>query len=123
MPCLRCRDARESGVVSAEIAVALPVLLLVTWLMLSVLRLGAAQLACQDAARAAARAASRGEPAAVVLDTARRAAPDGAAVQILDTPTMVEVEVRAQVGVALPGLLPAFTVRGRAVAGVEGAAR
>jgi hypothetical protein len=110
-------------VVSAEIAVALPVLLLVTWLLLSVLRLGAAQLACQDAARAAARAASRGEPATVVLDTARRAAPDGAEVRILETPPRVDVEVQARVRVALPWLLPAFTVRGRAVTDVEGPAR
>lgn len=113
------RSRPDAGVVTAETAVALPTLLLVTWLVLAVLRLGDAQLSCQDAARAAARAAARGEPAAVVVETARAAAPDGAQVNVDEQSGLVVVEVRAAVHWAGPWGLPTFTVSGRAAAAPE----
>jgi Flp pilus assembly protein TadG len=114
------RSGPDAGVVTAETAVTLPMLLLVTWLVLAVLRLGDAQLSCQDAARAAARAAARGETASVVAETARAAAPEGAEVDVHDQSGLVVVEVRAAVRWAGPWGLPTFTVSGRAVAAPEG---
>jgi Flp pilus assembly protein TadG len=109
----------ESGAVTAEAAVALPILLLVTWIVVAVLMVGSAQLACQDAARAAARAASRGEPALVVGETARRAAPAGAEVSVQTDAGLVVVEVIARVRVAGPWGMPAVRIAGRAVAQPE----
>lgn len=105
---------------TAETAVVLPVLLVVCWVVLALLRLGGAQLACQDAARAAARAASRGEPAAVVVETALRAAPEDARVDVRDGGDgLVVVEVSVTPSLLGPLRLPAFTVSGRAVAVAE----
>ena len=113
------RSGRDRGAVSAETAVALPILLLVTWLVLAVLRFGEAQLSCQDAARAAARAAARGEAPSVVVETARAAAPGGAEVTVDEEGGLVVVQVMARVGWAGPWDLPGVTVSGRAVAAPE----
>lgn len=67
---------------TAELAVALPAVVLVLALALTALALGVDHVRCQDAARAAVRAASRGEPAAVVHEVARSRAPDGARVSL-----------------------------------------
>jgi TadE-like protein len=113
------RRRREIGTVTAETAVVLPVLLLIAWLVLALIRLGGVQLACQDAARAAARAASRGEPAAVVVDTALRAAPDGARVEVRHAADLLIVEVRARPRLTGPIPLPQPTVTGRAISVAE----
>src|SRR3954466_11152797 len=68
----------EAGMVTAETAVVLPVLLLVLAGAVAAVVLVGAQLRCVDAAREAARAAARGEPAAAVARIADGAAPDGA---------------------------------------------
>ncbi len=109
----------DRGVVTAETAVALPILVLVLWLVLAALHVGEAQLACQDAARAAARAAARGEALAVVLETARVAAPEGAEILVHEGSGLVVVEVRAEVSLLGPWGLPSVTVSGRAVAAPE----
>ena len=86
-------------------------LLLVTWLVLAVLRLGDAQLSCQDAARAAARAAARGEPRPSVVETARAAAPDGAEVDVDEAvPASWSSRCAARVRWAGPWAPPTFTV-------------
>jgi Flp pilus assembly protein TadG len=77
--------------VTAETAVVLPVLLLVLAAAVAAVTVVGAQLRCVDAAREGARAAARGEAAAVEL--ARRAAPEGAAVDV----TVVGDEVRVTV--------------------------
>ena len=56
------RRGGDAGTVTAETAVVLPVLLLVTFAAMTGIRAAATELACQDAARAAARAAARDEP-------------------------------------------------------------
>ena len=122
----RPTSRRDAGMVTAETAVLLPVLVVVLAAAVFVLACVAAQLQCVDAARSAARVAARGEPAAVVTGTAERLAPDGARVavgpggSVAGTAT-VAVVVRAQVrpfGRALRGL-PAVRVSARAVAAAE----
>src|SRR3954468_10642519 len=56
----------DAGMVTAELAVALPALVLVLALAIGVLAVGTTRLRCADAARTAARLAARGEPLAVV---------------------------------------------------------
>ncbi len=116
---------RDAGMVTAETAVLLPVLVVVLAAAVFVLACVAAQLECVDAARSAARVAARGEPAATVTRTAERLAPAGARVAVdaggLGAAATVEVVVRAEVrpfGRALRGL-PGVRVSARAVAVVE----
>lgn len=61
--------------VSAELAVAIPALLLVLAMALGVVRLGIEQVRCVDAARAGARLLARGEPAGAAVAEAQRLAP------------------------------------------------
>lgn len=115
------RSTRDRGSVTAEAALALPVLLVVLAAAIGVLVCVASQLRCVDAARAAARVAARGDDAALVRSTAERLAPADATVELRDGGDTVEVVVSARVrpfGAALR-LLPAIAVRGRAVAAVE----
>jgi hypothetical protein len=65
---------------TAELALALPSLVLVLAVALAAVDLGLAQVRCVDAARLGARLVARGEPRPVVLSEVRRAAPEGAAV-------------------------------------------
>ncbi len=122
----RTRSRRDAGMVTAETAVLLPVLVVVLAAAVFVLACVAAQLECVDAARSAARLAARGEPAPAVTRTAERLAPGEARVALttgsgLGDAATVEVVVTAQVrpfGRALRGL-PAVRVSARAVAAVE----
>ncbi len=93
---------RDAGMVTAETAVLLPVLVVVLAAAVFVLACVAAQLKCVDAARSAARRAARGEPAATVTRTAERLAPSDATVSIgagsgLGDTATVEVVVQARV--------------------------
>ncbi|GGZ25625.1 TadE family type IV pilus minor pilin [Streptomyces nitrosporeus] len=74
--------ATERGAVTAEAAMAIPVL--ITFVLALVWALVAAcdQIRCVDAARAGARAAARSEPESDVLSAAREAAPDGARIVV-----------------------------------------
>ena len=121
----RAGRSRDAGMVTAETAVLLPVLVVVLAAAVFVLACVAAQLECVDAARSAARAAARGEPAATVTGTAERLGPADARVGVSRGGTgevrTVSVVVAAQVrpfGGALRGL-PAVRVSARAVAAVE----
>lgn len=114
--------ARDAGMVTAEAAVVLPVLLVVLAAAIWVLAAVAGQLRCVDAARAAARAAARGDAPPAVLAAAMEVAPAGAAVQVQRAGGQVRVLVRAEVrpfGEAL-SRLPGMPVSGRAAALVEG---
>ncbi|WP_194291596.1 TadE family type IV pilus minor pilin, partial [Cumulibacter manganitolerans] len=62
----------DRGMVTAETALALPALVIVLGGLLTVIVAVSAQLRCVAAAREGARAAARGEPAAVVRQTALR---------------------------------------------------
>ncbi|MGW0602752.1 TadE family type IV pilus minor pilin [Streptomyces sp. NPDC002640] len=104
---------RQSGMVTAETAVTLPVLVLFGMALVWALLATAAQIQCVDAARAGARAASRQDPEEVVMAVVRRAAPDGARVTVARSGDLVRVRVVARPPGA--GALP-FEVRHEAVA-------
>jgi hypothetical protein len=111
-------SGREHGYVTAETALALPVLLAVLALALWVLNAVGTQLQCADAAAGAARAAARGEPDEVVAALAGRLGPAGARVQVQVRGEQVHVVVSATL--PPPGLpLAGLEVSGRAVALAE----
>jgi len=110
---------RDRGSATAELATALPVLVLLLWVALAAVAAVTAQLRCVDAAREGARAASRGEPPARVAALAGQVAPDGARVRVApDSPDTVAVTVTGRVPL-VGRLLSPITVRARAVALVE----
>lgn len=96
------RDQR--GMVTAETAVVLPVLLLVLAGAVAAVTVVGAQLRCIDAAREGARAAARGDAPAAVAALVERAAPEGAGSSV--TRTGEEVRVVVTVDVAALGPLP-----------------
>lgn len=99
---------RERGMVSAELALAVPSVLLVLAVCLTALALGIDQVRTVDAARVAARAASRGEDPAVVRDLAGTLAPEGSQVRLTLAGEGVTVQVEAPRRVRfLPAVPPA----------------
>ncbi|HET9379446.1 MAG TPA: TadE family type IV pilus minor pilin [Streptomyces sp.] len=97
---------------TAEAALALPVLVMVTALLVSGLIAVLMQIQCVDAARSGARAAARQDPAGRVVAVARGIAPRGATVTV----SREESQVRVVVVVKTP--LP-FDLRAEAVADAE----
>lgn len=112
----RARAAGDRGMVTAELAASLPVLVLVLAVALSAVSVGGARVRVQDAAREAARAAARGDDE-VAHRLAEQYAP-GARLTITATGSQVTVVavLRAHV---LAGWLPAVTIRERAAAARE----
>ncbi len=109
----------DRGAVTAEMAAALPVLVLLLAVALSAVGAVTAQLRCVDAAREGARAAGRGEPPARVVNLARQVAPPGAAVHVRSAgPDTVSVSVRSRVPL-LGHLLSPVAVGATAVALLE----
>ena len=92
-----CAVSGETGSVTAETAVALPVLVLVVAVLFGVTRGIDAELSVQDAARIGARAAARGEPAAEVERLAATVAPAGATVEVTHAGGLVDVVVHARI--------------------------
>src|SRR3712207_3786099 len=88
---------REDGMVTAETAMVLPVLLLVLAGAVSAVTLVAAHLKCVDAAREGARVAARGEDTSSVMAIASRAAPHGADGSLAIVGGEVRVTVTARV--------------------------
>jgi Flp pilus assembly protein TadG len=109
-------ERRDAGMVTAETAVVLPVLLFVLAAAVAAVTVVGAQLRCVDAAREGARAAARGEDSAVVAALAARAAPGGARTTIAHDGPAVAVTVAAEV--APLGPVP-FRVRVSATAVAE----
>ena len=109
--------SRDRGSVTAETALALPVLMVVLAAAVWVLAAVGAQLRCVDAASVAARAAARGESSAQVSELARRSGPDGAVVAVETRGEQLHVTVSAQVR-PFPVLaaLPALRVDATSVA-------
>lgn len=101
---LRRERRDERGFVTAEAAVALPVMVLFAAALLSGLMVAAAQIQCVDAARAGARAAARSEPEGAALAAARSAAPRGAAVSLARDGDLVRVRVTARSPVLMVAL-------------------
>jgi hypothetical protein len=112
------RHRLDVGYVTAETALALPVLVFVLALALWAVHVVSAQLRCVDAARDAARAVARGDAVATARSLAGRAAPSGAEVSIDVGSDMVDVVVRARLPGATPAL-PGWTVTARAAAELE----
>ena len=106
--------------VTAELAVALPALVLVLVAGLYGVALVTAQLRCVDAAAVAARLAARGEPAQLVQATALGAAPAAARLEVARSATVVTATVVVRVDApGLSRLLPGVTVTGHASDDVE----
>ncbi|GAA2741703.1 hypothetical protein GCM10009868_08740 [Terrabacter aerolatus] len=92
--------------VTAELAVAIPSVVLVLALCLGAARAAVDQIRCIDAARVASRAAARGDDPARVRALAAASAPAGATVQVSGVAgggVRVTVSVRTGGSGALPG--------------------
>lgn len=107
--------------VTAELALALPLLLAVTTGLAWLLAVGVAQVRVVDAARETARAVARGDSPDTAADLGRRVAPDGAELEVAPSGDTVTVAVSAEV--EGPGglfdFLPAVRVHAEAVAAAE----
>jgi Flp pilus assembly protein TadG len=101
----RRRPVGEAGMVTAETAIVLPVVLLVLAAAVAAVVVVGSQLRCVDAAREAARAAARGDPAGQVTSIAARAAPPGATTSARTSGDLVTVTVTAPVRPLGPVLL------------------
>jgi Flp pilus assembly protein TadG len=113
---MRSRPHGERGMVTAELAACLPVLVLMLAVAVSAVSVAGVRVRAQDAAREAARAAARGDPG-----QAQRLAQHAAPGVALDITTQGdEVVAVARVSVhPLARWLPGLTVTERAVAAVE----
>lgn len=107
-------NQRDRGSATAELAVALPVLLLLLLAGLTAVSAVATKLRCVDAAREAARAEARGEAG---VSAGERVAPAGAVITINAEGDVVRATVRTVVhplGRRLPGMpVEAYTVAAR----------
>ena len=112
----------DRGAVTAELAVALPALVVATVLLMWLVGVAAAHVRCADAVREAARALARGD--GPLGDAARRgdhAAPAGWAMTSRTYDGLVQVTVRATVRPpgSLGHLVPSSTVIASASALLE----
>lgn len=118
---MAARARREEGAATAELALAVPLLLALTVGLVWMLAVGAAQVRVVDASREAARAIARGDDVASARAVALRIAPEGASVRVEVGEDRVVVVTSARV--AAPGGLlasvPGVTVSDEAVALVE----
>jgi Flp pilus assembly protein TadG len=108
----------ERGAVTAELAVALPVLVFVTLGLVWLLSLGVAKARMVDASREAARALARGDSADAAVAVAREVAPEGTTVSVADSGDRVTVSASwhpAGLG-GLLDVLPAVELTADAVA-------
>lgn len=112
------RPRVERGAVTAEAAMAIPVLLGLTLGLVWLVALAAAQVRVVDAAREVARSAARGDAATQAVDAGRRVAPEGTRFTLRQGAE--QVTVTARVRVKGPGglfrALPGVTLSSTAVA-------
>lgn len=117
----RTATRTAEGAVTAETALALPLLLGVTVAMVWLVALAATQVRVVDAARETARAVARDEPVASAVALGRRVAPTGSRFDVAADGEVVRVRVAAEV--AGPGglleFLPPVTLDAQAVAAAE----
>ena len=111
----------ERGAATAELALAIPLLLSLTIGLVWLLTVGAAQVRMVDAAREAARATARGDPIAEAEARGEQIAPPGSTVAVVSRDA--EVVSTATGSVDPPGGLlgfpPAVRLHARAVAVLE----
>lgn len=93
--------------VTAEVAVAIPSLVLLLAVSLAAVDLGVSQVRCVDAARTGARLLARAEPMSVTREQVRVAAPTGAQLGVTTSGGRVTVRVSAPV----PALLRPLGIR------------
>lgn len=87
--------------VTAEVAVAIPSLVLLLAVALAAVDLGVSQVRCVDAARTGARLLARAEPLTEATNQIRAAAPREAVVTVDSSGDLVSVRVSAPVPAAL----------------------
>lgn len=100
---------------TAEVAVALPAVVVVLAVVLAAAALGLSQLRIEEAARAGAREIMRGESSAVVEGTVRRIAGEQATIAVQSNGTYSAVTVETTVDVPVLELLD-VNLSARAVA-------
>lgn len=93
----RARFGGDRGAVTAELAVALPAVVLVLVAVLVIALAGTSQLRVTDAARAGARAAAAGEPDARIQEIAQQTAGGGVSVAVRRADPWVTVTATAPV--------------------------
>jgi hypothetical protein len=101
------RRDRDAGMVTAELAVAIPAVVLVLVACLAGLAAAVDQIRCVDAARLGGRAAARGDSPARVLELTRAGAPPGAEVSVSRHGGDAVVTVRVRAG-GWGGLVPSW---------------
>ncbi|MDT4934568.1 MAG: hypothetical protein QOK11_2460 [Pseudonocardiales bacterium] len=106
----------DGGMVTAELAACLPVLVLLLAVALSAVSVAGVRVRALDAAREAARAAARGDPAAAHRLAASAAPGAAVAIDVSDGQVVAVATVQAH---PFARWLPAITVTERAVAAVE----
>lgn len=113
--------ADQRGAATAELALAIPLLLSLTIGLVWLLSVAAAQVRMVDAAREAARATARGDAVADAVSRGERVAPPRSTVTV--TSRDGEVVSTASGSVDPPGgllgFLPAVALHARAVAAME----
>jgi hypothetical protein len=111
----------ERGAVTAELTMALPLLVAVTVGLVWLLSLGAAQIRVVDAARETARAVARGDDRTAAVALGQRVAPDGATFSITGSGDEVHVEAEAWADGpgGLFGFLPRVRLHAEAVTSSE----
>lgn len=115
------RRRTESGAVTAEAAVVLPVVVVFAIGLVWLIAVGATQVRALDAARETARAAARGDSTSASVALGRRVATTGAAFSVQDEGDTILVTVDAPVRGpgGLFAFVPTYHVRARAVAAQE----
>src|SRR4051812_31893573 len=113
---LMTRLRGDRGMVTAELAACLPVLVLVLAVALTAVSAVAARVRVQDAAREAARAAARGDPAAAQRLCAQAAPGSRLALDRNGALITAVVHTTAR---PLAGFLPGLSITERAVAAIE----
>ena len=111
----------ESGAVTAETAVALPLIAIFAVSMAWLVSVGITQVRALDAARETARAAARSDGAGTAVALGRRVAPEGSRITLGHADDTVVVTVSSPVTgpAGLFGQWAAFRVRAEAVAAQE----
>jgi len=111
----------EAGAVTAETAVALPVLAFFAVAMVWLVSLGITEVRALDAARETARAAARSEATGDAVSLGRRVAPEGSRIAVRHDGETVVVTVRSPVRppAGLFGRWASFEIEAEAVAALE----
>ncbi len=104
---------------TAELALAIPAVVLVLVVSLAAIAAGVDQVRCVDAARAAARSLARGDAVGVAQGLARGAGPPGASVSVGVSGELARATV--SVPRSFPILGFSWVIRASAVAPREGA--